>query len=112
MVHTTVRPVLTVLRTVRITMAAARASSPDVGSSCQPTTNCVSLPRLHAHPIVPIILALGYAELQMWGILHKMQHFARHSAAQFNCPAVSCLMHACLDNNEGKYAWRRGSSTP
>ena len=34
MVQTTVRPVLTVLRTVRITMAAARASSPDVGSSC------------------------------------------------------------------------------
>jgi len=28
MVHTTVRPVLTVLRTVRITMAAARASRP------------------------------------------------------------------------------------
>ena len=28
MVHTTVRPVLTVLRTERITMAAARASSP------------------------------------------------------------------------------------
>ena len=28
MVHTTVRPVLTVLRTVRMTMAAARASSP------------------------------------------------------------------------------------
>ena len=35
MVHTTVRPVLTVLRTVRITIAAARASSPLVGSSCQ-----------------------------------------------------------------------------
>ena len=33
MVHTTVRPVLTVLRTVRITMAAARASRPLVGSS-------------------------------------------------------------------------------
>ena len=33
MVHTTVRPVLTVLRTVRITIAAARASSPLVGSS-------------------------------------------------------------------------------
>ena len=33
--HTTVRPVLTVLRTVRITIAAARASSPDVGSSCE-----------------------------------------------------------------------------
>ena len=28
MVHTTVRPVLTVLRTARITIAAARASSP------------------------------------------------------------------------------------
>ena len=28
MVHTTVRPVLTVLRTVRITIAAARASRP------------------------------------------------------------------------------------
>ncbi len=34
MVQTTVRPVLTVLRTVRITMAAALASRPDVGSSC------------------------------------------------------------------------------
>ena len=34
MVQTTVRPVLTVLRTVRITIAAARASSPLVGSSC------------------------------------------------------------------------------
>ncbi len=34
MVQTTVRPVLTVFRTVRITIAAARASSPDVGSSC------------------------------------------------------------------------------
>ena len=33
MVHTTVLCVSTVLRTVRITMAAARASSPDVGSS-------------------------------------------------------------------------------
>ncbi len=30
MVHTTVRPVSTVLRTVRITMAAARASRPAV----------------------------------------------------------------------------------
>ena len=36
MVQTTVRPVLTVLRTVRITMAAALASRPDVGSSCAP----------------------------------------------------------------------------
>ena len=44
MVQTTVRPVLTVLRTVRITMAAALASRPDVGSSCTPT--CVS-GRLH-----------------------------------------------------------------
>lgn len=35
MVQTTVRPVLTVLRTVRITMAAALASSPLVGSSCE-----------------------------------------------------------------------------
>ena len=34
MVHTTVRPVLTVFRTVRITIAAARASRPLVGSSC------------------------------------------------------------------------------
>lgn len=34
MVQTTARPVLTVLRTVRITMAAARASRPLVGSSC------------------------------------------------------------------------------
>ena len=34
MVQTTVRPVLTVLRTVRITMAAALASRPLVGSSC------------------------------------------------------------------------------
>ncbi len=33
MVQTTVRPVLTVFRTVRITMAAARASNPLVGSS-------------------------------------------------------------------------------
>lgn len=33
MVQTTVLPVSTVLRTVRITIAAARASSPDVGSS-------------------------------------------------------------------------------
>jgi hypothetical protein len=33
MVQTTVRPVSTVLRTVRITIAAARASSPLVGSS-------------------------------------------------------------------------------
>ena len=33
MVHTTVRPVSTVLRTVRMTMAAARASRPLVGSS-------------------------------------------------------------------------------
>ena len=32
MVQTTVRPVLTVLRTARITIEAARASSPDVGS--------------------------------------------------------------------------------
>lgn len=32
MVHTTVRPVSTVFLTVRITMAAARASRPDVGS--------------------------------------------------------------------------------
>jgi hypothetical protein len=32
MVHTTVRPVLTVLRTARMTTDAARASSPDVGS--------------------------------------------------------------------------------
>ena len=37
MVQTTVRPVLTVFRTVRITMAAALASRPDVGSSCAPT---------------------------------------------------------------------------
>ncbi len=35
MVQTTVRPVLTVLRTVRITMAAALASRPLVGSSCE-----------------------------------------------------------------------------
>ena len=33
MVHTTVRPVSTVLRTARMTMAAARASRPLVGSS-------------------------------------------------------------------------------
>ena len=33
MVHTTVRPVSTVFRTVLITIAAALASSPDVGSS-------------------------------------------------------------------------------
>lgn len=33
MVHTTVRPVSTVLRTVRMTIAAARASNPLVGSS-------------------------------------------------------------------------------
>ncbi len=33
MVQTTVRPVSTVLRTVRMTMAAARASRPLVGSS-------------------------------------------------------------------------------
>ncbi len=32
MVHTTVRPVSTVLRTARITIAAARASSPAVAS--------------------------------------------------------------------------------
>ena len=38
MVQTTVRPVLTVLRTVRITMAAALASRSDVGSSCTPTS--------------------------------------------------------------------------
>lgn len=31
-IHTTVRPVLTVLRTARITIAAARASRPEVGS--------------------------------------------------------------------------------
>ena len=44
MVQTTVRPVLTVLRTVRITIAAARASRPDVGSSCNHAM-CVLLPR-------------------------------------------------------------------
>ncbi|PKU67855.1 hypothetical protein MA16_Dca019381 [Dendrobium catenatum] len=33
MVHTTVRPVFTVFLTVRITIAAALASRPDVGSS-------------------------------------------------------------------------------
>ena len=33
MVQTTVLPVLTVLRTVRMTMAAARASKPEVGCS-------------------------------------------------------------------------------
>ena len=38
MVQTTVRPVLTVLRTVRITMAAALASRPLVGSSCRAET--------------------------------------------------------------------------
>lgn len=37
MVQTTVRPVLTVLRTARITMAAARASRPEVGSSRKST---------------------------------------------------------------------------
>ncbi len=35
MVHAMVRPVFTILRTTRITIAAARASSPDVGSSLQ-----------------------------------------------------------------------------
>ena len=45
MVQTTVRPVLTVLRTVRMTMAAALASRPLVGSSCKP-----SIPhKQHAH---------------------------------------------------------------
>ena len=41
MVQTTVLPVLTVLRTVRMTMAAARASKPDVGCS---TAGVVSMP--------------------------------------------------------------------
>ncbi len=40
MVHTTVRPVLTVLRTARMTMAAARASRPLVGSSMNTMLQC------------------------------------------------------------------------
>ena len=47
MVQTTVRPVLTVLRTVRITMAAALASRPLVGSSC--THSRVRTHGQHAH---------------------------------------------------------------
>jgi hypothetical protein len=39
MVHTTVRPVFTVLRTVRITMAAARASSPAREQSTAPVSH-------------------------------------------------------------------------
>jgi hypothetical protein len=43
MVHTTVRPVLTVLRTVRMTMAAARASRPETnhtGLHCCASNPC------------------------------------------------------------------------
>ena len=40
MVHTTVRPVLTVLRTVRITIAAARASRPTAHSGTLSTVLC------------------------------------------------------------------------
>ena len=42
MVHTTVRPVLTVFRTVRITMAAARASSPAGSNSVHQLRCCTS----------------------------------------------------------------------
>ena len=47
MVQTTVRPVLTVLRTVRITIAAALASRPLVGSSC--THSNLKTHGQHAH---------------------------------------------------------------
>ena len=46
MVHTTVRPVFTVLRTARITMAAARASSPagaDMMTEAMTHVTCLSL---------------------------------------------------------------------
>ena len=47
MVQTTVRPVLTVLRTVRMTMAAALASRPLVGSSCRDSSR--GMRGQHAH---------------------------------------------------------------
>ena len=49
MVHTTVRPVLTVLRTVRITMAAARASKPAARRLVQSKENPVT----GLHPKAP-----------------------------------------------------------
>ncbi len=54
MVQTTVRPVLTVLRTVRITIAAARASRPLVGSSCRAGDSCQGR---HAAALLKLMLA-------------------------------------------------------
>ncbi len=59
MVHTTVRPVSTVLRTVRMTMAAARASSPLVGSSINitdgfATSSTAIVRRLHCSVESPV----------------------------------------------------------
>ena len=50
MVQTTVRPVLTVLRTVHMTMAAARASRPLVGSSCAHSSQRAHRQQAHGLP--------------------------------------------------------------
>ena len=53
MVQTTVRPVLTVLRTVRMTMAAALASRPLVGSSCAHSSQKTHRQHAHYDPRAP-----------------------------------------------------------
>ena len=57
MVQTTVRPVLTVLRTVRMTIAAARASRPDQATSDNKTRGecCMDIWFYHYH-IMPLVL--------------------------------------------------------
>ena len=68
MVHTTVRPVLTVLRTVRMTIAAALASSP---AQCQLMWCQVSIVMcvVHMTSSLPSRKALGLEHLR--GLEHK-----------------------------------------
>ena len=69
MVHTTVRPVLTVLRTVRMTIAAALASSP---AQCQLMWCQVSIVVCVVHMTkapCPSRKVLGLEHL--WGLEHK-----------------------------------------
>ena len=63
MVQTTVLPVLTVFRTVRMTMAAARASKPEVGCS---KAGGVSMPGKQMLPAIGLNDAFCYLTVRTW----------------------------------------------
>ena len=65
MVQTTVRPVLTVLRTVRMTIAAALASRPLVGSSCTDSLMSGGVTQIRRHHSGAVRCALYVSQVRL-----------------------------------------------